>query len=134
MVRRAGSRPSHVVVVADNPQTIDNLHSYFKRVGVDCSGTRVLGWHSPIPVGATALVLFPDDYPGKAVGEFLLTLRRARPKLFIVLVTAAPLSFSAATKPQGRTVLPLVLPRPAFGWTLLDAIRSASERPKPGRA
>ena len=33
MVRRASAKPQYVTVVADNPQTIEVLSSYFKRVG-----------------------------------------------------------------------------------------------------
>jgi hypothetical protein len=70
------------------------------------------------------MVLFPDDFGPSDVEARLLALRRARPKLLIVVVTRAPQNLGAALVPDGRSVLPLVLPKPAFGWTILDAIRA----------
>lgn len=122
-MRRHPSKPSYVSVVADNPQTLEELHSYFMRAGVTSSATRELDAVSMVPPAATAMVLFPDDFSATDVEERLLALRRARPKLLIVLVTGAPQHLSAALAPDGRSVPPLVLPKPAFGWTILDAIR-----------
>lgn len=124
MVRRQSSKPNYVTVVADNPQTIEVLFSYFTRVGVTSNATRELDAVSMIPPAATAIVLFPDDFGPSDVAARLLALRRARPKLLIVLVTGAPQHLAAALAPDGRSVLPLVLPKPAFGWTILDAIRA----------
>lgn len=123
MVRRQTPKPNYVTVVADNPQTIEVLYSYFTRAGVTSSATRELDAISMIPPAATAVVLFPDDFGPSDVEARLLVLRRARPKLLIVLVTGAPQNLSAALAPDGHSVLPLVLPKPAFGWTILDAIR-----------
>jgi len=134
VARRTNSNGNHVAVIADNPQTLANLDSYFKRLGVTSSGSRSLEGDAAIPSSATALVLFPDDYESSAVEHLVTTLRRTRPKLFLVLVTSAPQHFGGATQPDGRTVPPLVLPRPAFGWTILDAIRSAESRTKQGRS
>lgn len=124
MVRRRASKPSHVTVVADNPQTIDVLHSYFTRAGVGSNGTRDLDSVSMVPAAATAVVLFPDDFGVLDVEARILALRRTRPKLLIVLVTGAPQHLAAALAPDGRSPPPLVLPKPAFGWTILDAIRA----------
>jgi hypothetical protein len=122
-MRRQSAKANHVTVVADNPETIDVLYSYFTRVGVTSNGTRELDAVSVVPPAATAVVLFPDDFKRSDVESTILALRRARPKLFIVLVTGAPQHLGAALEPDGRSVPPLVLPRPAFGWTILDAIR-----------
>ena len=127
MARRPASRPPRVVVVANNPQTIDVLDAYFKQVGVASNGTRELDPTSMVPAAATALVLFPDDFGHADIERAILRLRRARPKLLIVLVTGAPQHLAAALEPDGRSVPPLVLPRPAFGWTILDAIRARSK-------
>lgn len=119
-------------MIAENPQTLANLDAYFKRVGVTSSGSRSLTEKGAIPSAATALVLFPDDYASGDVETFVIALRRTRPKLFVVLVTSAPQNFGLATQRDERTVPPLVLPRPAFGWTILDAIRGADNRAKQG--
>jgi hypothetical protein len=123
VVRRQSFKPSYVTIVAGNPQTIDVLYSYFERAGLTASATSELEAVAMIPSAATAVVLFPDDFGASEVAARLLTLRRARPKLLIVLVTGAPQHLGAALAPDGRSVPPLVLPKPAFGWTILDAIR-----------
>lgn len=130
MVRRPSAKSTYVSVVADNPQTVEVLHSYFTRVGVDSNGARELAAIASAPAAATAVVLFPDDFGASDVAAKVLALRRARPKLLIVLVTGAPQALGAAIEPDGRSLPPLVLPRPAFGWTILDAIRGYS-KPSP---
>jgi hypothetical protein len=123
MRRAAPNKLGHVTVVADNPQTLENLYSYFARVGVDSSGARELPESSRVPSAATSLVLFPDDFEREQVEAFILSLRQSRPKLLVLLVTSAPQHFEAAVEPDGHSVPPVALPRPAFGWTILDAIR-----------
>lgn len=127
VLRRASANPSFVMVVADNPETLETLDSYFTRVGVTSVGTNQLGDASGVPSSASALVLFPDDFQHGAVESFIVAVRRSRPHLLVLLVSAAPQLFGAAVGPDGHSLLPVVLPKPAFGWTILDAIRN---RPK----
>jgi hypothetical protein len=126
-MRRLPSKIRYVTVVADNPQTLEDLHSYFRQVGVASNGTRELDEVGRVPPAATALVLFPDDFGRAAVELALGAVRRARPRLLIVLVTGAPQRFGAALEPDGRSLPPLVIPKPAFGWTILDAIRGRND-------
>jgi hypothetical protein len=128
VVRRSPSKLSYVTVVADNPQTLEDLYAYFKQVGVTSNGARELDSAAVVPADVTSLVLFPDDFGQADVEATILALRRARPKLLIVLVTGAPQRLAAALEPDGRSLLPLVLPKPAFGWTILDAIQGRAER------
>jgi hypothetical protein len=107
VVRRSPSKVSYVTVVANNPQTLEDLYSYFTQVGVTSNGTRELDAAALTPAGGTALVLFPDEFEQADVEAAILALRRARPKLLIV---------------------PRVLPKPAFGWTILDAIQGRADR------
>jgi hypothetical protein len=118
------AQPSFVTVVADNQQTLDNLQTYFARVGVASTGARELSGASVVPVHTTSLVLFPDDFERAQVESFILMLRHSRSDLLIVLVSSAPQHLGVAVAPDGCSVPPLVLPRPAFGWTILDAIRA----------
>jgi len=118
------------MVVAESQGTLDNLHSYFTRVGVTSTGARELGDVSMVPRDATSLVLFPDAFDYALVEGFVLALRRARLELRILLVSSAPQHLAAAVAPDGISVPPLVLPRPAFGWTILDAIRAGTPEPE----
>jgi hypothetical protein len=129
-VVRPPAKPAFVMVVADSQQTLDDLHSYFTRVGVTSNGARQLGDVSIVPGDVTSLVLFPDAFDRALVEGFILAVRRSRLELPILLVSSAPQQLAAAVAPDGVSVPPLVLPRPAFGWTILDAIRARTPEPE----
>jgi hypothetical protein len=129
VVRRAAPKPNYVTVIADNPQTLDGLHAYFDGAGVASTGLHDLNDVSLVPSAATAVVLFPDDFQRSEAKASILSLRRARPKLLLVVVTGAPQHLGAALEPDGHSALPFVLPKPAFGWTILDAIRGRANLP-----
>jgi hypothetical protein len=126
-VRRSPHKPIYVTVVAENPQTIHGLDAYFKGTGVASNGSSRLPDGSMVPPSATAVVLFPDDFQRGEVAKSILSLRRARPKLLIVVVTGAPQHLGRSLEPDGHSVPPLVLAKPAFGWTILDAIRGRGD-------
>ena len=115
---------SHVTLIADNPETLDGLQAYLAGVGVASRTTRVLRDVALILPGSSALVLFPDDFELKDVERRLAFLRASRPELLIVLVTSLPGRFRPALDPDDRSLAAVVLPKPAFGWVILDAIRA----------
>ena len=129
VVHRPPVKPRLVTVVAESQQTLDTLCSYFERVGIAGNAARELGDVSMLATDATSLVLFPDGFERLQVEAFVLALRRARPSLLILLVSSAPQHLGAALEPDGSSLPPLVLPRPAFGWTILDAIRERGLEP-----
>lgn len=124
MTSQKPPRPLHVTVVSDNAETRDGLQAYFDRSGVEAHGTRVICAPGGIGPTTTAVVLFPDDFDHSGVIALIAELRRTRPRLLLLIITREPHRFEAAVAPTGRSVLPLILPRPSFGWTILDAIRS----------
>jgi len=115
---------SQVTLIADNPETLDGLQAYLAGVGVASRTTRVLRDAALILPGSSALVLFPDDFALKDVERRLAFLRASRPELLIVLVTSSPGRFRSALDRDDRCLSPVVLPKPAFGWVILDAIRA----------
>jgi len=115
---------SHVTLIADNPETLDGLQAYLAGVGVASRTTRVLRDAALILPGSSAVVLFPDDFALKDVERRLASLRASRPELLIVLVTSLPGHFHTALAADERSLTPVVLPKPAFGWVILDAIRA----------
>ncbi|HEX7481251.1 MAG TPA: hypothetical protein VF331_25845 [Polyangiales bacterium] len=117
-------RQLEVMIVADNPETIEGLRAYFNGVGVASQGRRDLRDPSAVTATTTAVVIFPDELVEAAVVRRILALRSTRPELPIVLVTGAPQRFQAALAADDRSLPPIVLPRPAFGWTILDTIRA----------
>jgi hypothetical protein len=117
------ARALYVTIIADNRETVDGLQGYLQRAGVASHSTRALGDSSMIPPASTAVVLFPDDFGGADVALRISSLRRARPGLQLVLVTSDRQRLSPALGSDPRSPLPIVFPKPAFGWDILDAIR-----------
>lgn len=121
--RCARERPLHVTIVSANPETLDGLEAYLRRAGLKTKGTRQIEATSAItPSTASVVVLFPDDFGVAIVTATLGTLRIQRPKTLTVLVTKEPRRFEAL--PVVKGVAPLVVPKPVWGWTILDAIRA----------
>lgn len=114
----------HVTVIAESAQTIDGLHAYLDGAGVESRAGRTLSDATKVPAKSTALVIFPDEFDVDDVVATLTSLRASRPRLLILIVTGAPQRFRPALEPDGKSLPPVVLPKPAFGWTILDALRA----------
>jgi hypothetical protein len=123
---RAASRPpsTYVAVIGEHLETIDGLQAYLASSGLTSRVTRVLRDASTLGAAACAVVIFPDEYVAAEVVARITALRAAQPRLLILLVTGAPQRFGAALSADGESLLPVVVPKPAFGWTILDAIRA----------
>ena len=103
-----------VVVVSDNPETLDGLARYLNGAGIAVRGTRVLAKASELATRAkSAVVVFPDDFPKTKVDATLATLKRR--SVLTVLVTRDLRHFTERDA--------VVLPKPAWGHAILDAIR-----------
>ncbi|MGZ3472987.1 MAG: hypothetical protein ACXWUG_00860 [Polyangiales bacterium] len=127
MTSRARNKPLQVTVVSNNAETLRSLQVYFDESGVPTHGTRAIADLPTITPATTAVVLFPDDFEGEDVASKIVALRRARPRLLMLVVTRQPHAFEHALAPDGRSRPPLVLPKPSFGWSILDAIRAHAD-------
>ena len=116
-----------VVVVCENPETVDGLQTYFVSVGISAHSARGLDANTCIPERTTAVVVFPDEFEGDDVVERISSLGGRRPRLLLLIVTGEPQRFAAARKSVKKGSSWLVLPKPAFGWTIVDAIRLHAE-------
>lgn len=123
MRARKTARLSRVCVLSANPATREGLRAYFERVGVPAHGSSAVRDVQSIGAATTALVLFPDDFALDEVESSLRALRRDRPRVLVVLVTREPERLRGAIAAESGSISPIVLPRPSFGWTILDAIR-----------
>ncbi len=113
-------RSPEVVVIASSPNALDGLHSYLRNAGLTAHTLRDLDDFSRrADTSIDALVLFPDDFRWESVIAAVAELAERHPHALPVLVTARPQCFE---KLAGTTVL--VVPRPVWGWTILDAIRA----------
>jgi hypothetical protein len=119
--------PTHIVIASDSGETIDGLQSYLQRAGLTARGIRRLDDDAFHDANVNAIVLFADDF---APGEVVTTvdrLLRARPNVLPMIVTRDPMRFEVLIRDSGREVLPIILPKPAWGWTILDSIRARME-------
>jgi hypothetical protein len=126
--KRKSPAPVYVSIVSNNPETLDGLQDYLRGAGIPSHCTRAIRDMATIaPACATATVIFPDDYPDTDVTALLGALRAARPRLLSLLVTRTPQRFRAPTATTEDALPPVVLPKPSFGWDILDVIRAHSQ-------
>jgi hypothetical protein len=121
-----GKKGLSVTVVARNTETLRALESYLRGAGVAANGTRMVDRVLEMtPPSSSAVILFPDDYPEEVVAIALGGLRRERPDLLAVIVSQEPKRFEQLTEAgSSRHRAPLVIPKPAWAWTILDALRA----------
>ena len=124
MTARSSAKPLYVTIMAANPTTMEGLHEYLSRAGITSHATRALLDASMVPPAASVVVIFPDEFGVDDVVTSMLRFRVGRPRLLIVVVTSTPQRFQSALAAQGDSLLPVVLPKPAFSWIILDAIRA----------
>lgn len=132
--RKRAKGPQQVAIVSTNPETLDGLQSYLHGAGVTARGTRRLEDCAALTATSTvAVVLFPDDFPCESVMAAVADIGARGPSILRVLVTGHPKAFEPLV--EGRENV-LIVPRPVWGWTILDAIRAhvdddAPKRPRP---
>jgi len=116
-----------VTIVAASAETLDGLQAYLARAGVGTRATRELAGACAHP--CSAVILFPDDFSPKDVQRELRRLRRERPQLVPLVVTSEPDRYAWVSEIGGNGREPVVLIKPAWGWTILEAIREVVEPP-----
>ncbi len=130
MGRRSHPPPAQIRIgiICENEHTADALLDYLGQVGVPAR--RLLELRPPLPhdwaaMGLQALVIFPDDFAAPFVDRLLAEVTDGTPRILQLIVTRHPQRFTTA---RGQP-LPqrCVLPRPIFGWHILDALRESLE-------
>ena len=114
-----------VTVVSRNPSTLERLEAYLRGVGVRGNPTHTLGRLVEVtPLTAAAVVVFPDEYESDAVLSALEEAKRLRPNALLVVVTSDGSRFHKLERGvEGQGSL-LVLAKPVWAWTIVDAIRA----------
>jgi hypothetical protein len=135
-------QPLLVTVVAKNASTLAGLDTYLRGVGaVTTTTVAIERLIEMTPPAAAAVIIFPDEYSADAASRALATLEKLRPEVLAVIVTNEPKRF-VATGAGDPATAPLVMPKPAWAWTIMDAVRarldarpepSAVVAPRPGR-
>jgi hypothetical protein len=126
MTQRSSKAPALLVtVVSKNATTLDGLKTYLEGAGVVVTPTNAMDRVVAMtPAATAAVILFPDDYEVDAALPALAQLNRARPRTLAVIVTNEPRRFESAEGEPARLREPLVLAKPAWAWTILDAVRA----------
>jgi hypothetical protein len=120
--------PLRVTIVAANRETRGGLQTYLAQAGAVARATQRLATadeagRDPAP---SAIVFFPDEFRREDVIAEIARLQRAHPQVLAVVVTREPREFEGiVTAPDAET--PVVIPKPAWGWTILDSIRARLE-------
>jgi hypothetical protein len=110
-----------VAIVSANAETLDGLRSYLHAAGVGVRALDDVGSCTHSAADSTrAFIIFPDDFRWESVVAAMADLDASRPDVLPVLVTAQPNRFRDLID-RNRV---LVVPRPAWGWIILDAIRA----------
>ncbi len=126
-VSTRGEPTLEVAIVSRNDQTLEALRSYLRAADVRVRAIDDIGLCGrAVSNGASAFVIFPDDYRWESVVAAIADLDETHPDALPLLVTAQPKRFSALVNPERV----LVIARPAWGWTILDAIRAHVETMK----
>jgi hypothetical protein len=111
------------MIVSRNDLTADALRSYFEQCGVPSVVTD--RFDAPTSDDeVTAIVVFPDEFPAESAAASIERLAKSFLGARIIVVTRHTARFEQAT--AGIEVLSesrvVVLPRPVWGWALLDRI------------
>jgi hypothetical protein len=125
----AGS--ASVLVISRNTSTARDLAFYFQKSGVP---TVVSDRFDP-PDGShriTAVVVFPDEFPAQSAAVGLLAVARQFSNSTLVIVTRDVERFEdvALRARAGKPGPWFVLPRPTWGWVLLDRVLQRSPPPE----
>ena len=109
-------------MLSGNGETLEGLQKYLARAGVKSRGVLRPSALLQQTHGVHAVVAFPDDFDANEAADALSELQHRDGDIALVLVTAKPAWFSGigATDSRRRVVL---LPRPAWSWTILDVLR-----------
>lgn len=117
-VPRSLIRPA-VAVAATEPETLLGITAYLDAAGIASAPYTDISEVGTASDDTLVFVLFPDAFPWEAVVAALEGIRAHHGSALPVIVTSTPHRYEALT--FGERVL--VVPRPAWGWSVLDGIR-----------
>jgi hypothetical protein len=121
--RTQSSSPSpRTLVVCDDDDTLIRLRDYLVRAGVETRATRRLAdaWGQP---SSECIVLLPDDFNAGDVTDGLEQVLSRAPSPFVIIISAGPRLYEPLIESLGNRESVLLLPKPVWGWTILDLLR-----------
>jgi hypothetical protein len=121
---KGGGPDLEVAIISDNPETLDGLREYLEGAGIATYGSRQLAAPLLMSHPLAAVVLFPDDFSTGDVFDLVARLLRARPNVRTLIVTGDPRRYEPLVALRTVSALPIIIPKPAWGWTILESIRA----------
>jgi hypothetical protein len=114
--------PIQVTIVTANAETFDGLQAYLSLRGLAARNAGQLGELDA--KSCSAVIFFPDEFLLKDVLHELRRLRQGQPRVLVLVVTREPERYVEVVNAEGIGRAPVVIPKPVWGWTILDAIRA----------
>lgn len=110
------------LVVCDDDDVLIRLRDYLVRAGVETQATRRLAdaWGRPAD---ECIVLLPDDFNAGEVTDGLVQVLSRTSSPFLIVVTAGPRLYEPLIESLGNRGSVVILPKPIWGWTILDLLR-----------
>lgn len=120
--RRPRRRSLTVTLVSHRAETLESVNRYLYLAGVASRPVRFPSQSLDLAEFDDAAVIFADELDTVQTLEAIAALRRTKPGPLLVMVTANPARYAqiGLSDPDERM---LILPRPAWAWSILDAIR-----------
>ncbi len=115
----------YVTVIGDHARTIEGLRQYLNAAGVYSVVMRQLPDRTTDLALGIAVIIFPDDFETQEVLATIEALQQRNPRLWLLVVTSFPRNFQV-TRLMDRARPPIIMPKPAFGWSILDELRAIS--------
>jgi hypothetical protein len=114
------------LLVSRNSQTLHELRAYFDQRGVGVELSEEIDIAGPLE-RFTAFVLFPDEFPQQRAVDAVRALALELPRAPIVVVSRYPARFESIRSALSEQAAQRfhVLPRPVWGFALLDRILDA---------
>jgi hypothetical protein len=113
-----------VAIISNNARTVTRLGDYLSEAGVTTYSGNGLCDLATVSPTTNALVIFPDEYVAPDATATLTTLHEQYPRLLVLIITSMPQRYESMYRSDDTAVAPIILPKPAIGWRILDAIRS----------
>jgi hypothetical protein len=123
MASAAPLERSFVTLVADDPETLDEVQAYLRCAGIQAQASRGSSLGDDVPARATAVIWFADAIADATVVRAVSDLRRRRPGLRILVLTSLPSRLTQVLGQAMGSMAPLVLSRSALGSEILGALR-----------
>jgi len=121
-----GPPPLCVKIVSANEETLDGLEAYLREAGIVVHPTRELEGARTKGPAPNAIVFFPDEFATEDALRVMVRAHRQRPAVRLVVVTHHRKRFADAFDAD-EGLVPVIIPKPAWGWTILEAIRGGQE-------